>query len=319
MVDCYKVSADKLKVHVLEAIILSKDVVKLGYGIKEDVVSIIKAAGATQPVEEDGDPVREKQKAKLKYTTNEWIDLRVLHGELINPRGTNLGLKDLTSSLLGCTMKKELQCSSWGDRPLQEAQLDYAALDAACLLDLWDKMLERLISKDKASYLSALDCAAYIQNLRFEMFKLRRGTGKQQNYGGGTGGRGKGKGKRNHHTRRNKGSPGRGNVEYQEECHIPNSLKMKVSTWFNKNEKRKFICDEMLEGLAKQLRSCGIDTEVAVRSQDYEEQIDLKSRQIQALKSQGMSIVEEVREFKQWTRQLLVKAECRNGAQHSEC
>merc|ERR1712232_766365 len=44
------------------------------------------------------------------------------------------------------------------------------------------------------------------------------------------------------------------------------SLRESVSTWFDEGEERRFICDEMLEGLAKQLRSCGIDCQMVTNA-----------------------------------------------------
>ena len=47
-----------------------------------------------------------------------------------------LGLSVAAVRLLGAPLDKTEQCSTWGQRPLRTAQLEYAALDAAVLIDL---------------------------------------------------------------------------------------------------------------------------------------------------------------------------------------
>ncbi|GFH17154.1 3'-5' exonuclease domain-containing protein [Haematococcus lacustris] len=44
--------------------------------------------------------------------------------------------------VLGRPLDKSMQCSDWAARPLTQAQLQYAATDAACLLALHDALLD---------------------------------------------------------------------------------------------------------------------------------------------------------------------------------
>ena len=46
-------------------------------------------------------------------------------------------LNNVMSTVLDVSLEKSYQCSAWGDRPLSQGQLVYAANDAACLLDLF--------------------------------------------------------------------------------------------------------------------------------------------------------------------------------------
>eukprot|EP00928_Gymnodinium_smaydae_P038213 TRINITY_DN2639_c0_g2_i1.p1 TRINITY_DN2639_c0_g2~~TRINITY_DN2639_c0_g2_i1.p1 ORF type:complete len:795 (-),score=76.53 TRINITY_DN2639_c0_g2_i1:132-2516(-) len=48
------------------------------------------------------------------------------------------GLKGLVANILKRRLDKTEQCSDWSARPLTESQLDYAALDAHCLLQVWE-------------------------------------------------------------------------------------------------------------------------------------------------------------------------------------
>ena len=51
------------------------------------------------------------------------------------------GLKRVAEQWLRRSVDKTLQCSDWDARPLSAAQLQYAATDAAVLLDLADAMM----------------------------------------------------------------------------------------------------------------------------------------------------------------------------------
>ena len=53
------------------------------------------------------------------------------------------GLADTVFQVLGFKMDKAMQCSSWSDRPLSEAQLYYAAKDAIVLHSLYERIASR--------------------------------------------------------------------------------------------------------------------------------------------------------------------------------
>jgi hypothetical protein len=56
------------------------------------------------------------------------------------------GLSKLCLREFGEGVSKEQQCSDWAQRPLSAAQIDYAALDAAVLIQLCDALVERASS-----------------------------------------------------------------------------------------------------------------------------------------------------------------------------
>jgi hypothetical protein len=53
-------------------------------------------------------------------------------------KGQTKGLSKLCASCLGRPLCKIWQMSNWGRRPLRDDQIVYAALDAYCLIPLWD-------------------------------------------------------------------------------------------------------------------------------------------------------------------------------------
>ena len=50
------------------------------------------------------------------------------------------GLAGLTERLLGAPLNKYNQCSDWSQRPLQDSQIKYAALDAHVSIELYNKL-----------------------------------------------------------------------------------------------------------------------------------------------------------------------------------
>lgn len=70
------------------------------------------------------------------------------------------GLSKLCVRQLGGGINKELQCSDWALRPLSDAQLRYASLDASVLVDLFDSLLAMVLrGSAKAVSLEALQAA----------------------------------------------------------------------------------------------------------------------------------------------------------------
>jgi len=75
------------------------------------------------------------------------IDIQKLFG---GPKGQLPSLKTCAAQFSNVPLSKEQQCSEWGKRPLSEAQLNYAGLDAAILLILLAEHL-RSMAGDQTS------------------------------------------------------------------------------------------------------------------------------------------------------------------------
>merc|ERR1712079_19715 len=76
------------------------------------------------------------------------------------------GMRGLVSKVLGKRLDKNQQCSNWAARPLSQEQLSYAALDAHCLIQLWDVLQPQLQNIDVAASITNLvrqETAAHMQ------------------------------------------------------------------------------------------------------------------------------------------------------------
>ncbi|PWA40056.1 3'-5' exonuclease domain-containing protein [Artemisia annua] len=65
----------------------------------------------------------------------------------------NKSLSSICHELLGISLSKELQCSDWSLRPLTDQQKTYAALDALCLIQIFNVFLHRLLNEDTHQYI----------------------------------------------------------------------------------------------------------------------------------------------------------------------
>lgn len=58
---------------------------------------------------------------------------------------TNQNLANLAKLCIGKKLDKSNQFSNWAQRPLRKEQLQYAALDAYCLLEIYDVIRKQLV------------------------------------------------------------------------------------------------------------------------------------------------------------------------------
>ncbi|KAL0047260.1 hypothetical protein WJX82_011031 [Trebouxia sp. C0006] len=117
----------------LQGLLRNAKVLKVGYGLVHDLWAIAAALG------DEG--------LGCVAVVEPQLDVGTLHRQLHKAHVPGIakvvgkGLSALTQAQLSMPLDKSLQCSTWGLRPLTQTQVEYAALDALCLLMLLDNMI----------------------------------------------------------------------------------------------------------------------------------------------------------------------------------
>ncbi|XP_062699607.1 exonuclease mut-7 homolog [Aedes albopictus] len=190
----------------------------------------------------------------------------------------NQNLANLVRLCLGKKLDKSNQFSNWAKRPLRKEQLRYAALDAFCLLEIYEAIERQLthIQLDPNEILNALLNDVRPNN---DGGSTRR-TGWSQDGSSSSS-------RRNHRDRHKKrlahssgdANSGNSSRNYQNH-HLSHQNRPKAKGVGSREQQPfpgpntksvlvsevRFVCDRMLEGLAKMLRRFGIDT-VAIRNE----------------------------------------------------
>ncbi|KAF7830745.1 exonuclease mut-7-like protein [Senna tora] len=124
----------------LRDMLASPDILKLGFRFKQDLIYL-----SSTFCSQGCDPGFDKVDPYLDIT-NVYNHLQhKKHG-----RSTSKQTKSLSTicgEVLGFSLSKELQCSDWSQRPLTEEQITYAAMDAHCLLEIFNVFQEKIVKE----------------------------------------------------------------------------------------------------------------------------------------------------------------------------
>lgn len=131
--DCIELKTSFQFIYFFYNFFKSKDIMKIGHSFHSDLCVI-----------------------KTSFKIENFETNRVINIERLICGKQTMGLARMAESLLQKSICKLEQTSCWRNRPLRRAQLHYAALDAAALLKLYDKLLsdENVICKLNPSTLS---------------------------------------------------------------------------------------------------------------------------------------------------------------------
>lgn len=100
----------------LQNLLRSGSIIKVGFGFREDIRIL-----------------QETLKVKLE-------PCKLIEIDSLDKSNKKLGLRGMVQAHLGKEFCKFNQVSSWFQRPLRKSQLHYAALDAAVMIPLWEKL-----------------------------------------------------------------------------------------------------------------------------------------------------------------------------------
>jgi uncharacterized protein with PIN domain len=236
----------------------NKKVIKIGYGFTHDIKMVAQSFVSLH----DSDLFRQTV-IDLGYLVNSLIQLNC---PLFNNKSAEENMKDgseitkerglseLVRLCLGRPLNKSEQISNWEKRPLRKSQLNYAALDAYCLVEIFDYFLAKLNElKINYDFSKSLGKKHKHNNAVAQLLKADKKEKKKEEFG---------------------------SVEHVEDLaqklHLDEIHKFE-NTNYKINESRitpsdlRVVCDNMLGGLGKELRRCGVDTIILENEKDHTE------------------------------------------------
>ncbi|XP_075550708.1 exonuclease mut-7 homolog isoform X1 [Dermacentor variabilis] len=117
-------------------VLSSNEILKLGFGIAEDLKLLSETIKCPESkVHNVVDLCSFVEKLRCDYPN--------LMKPVVPKERGHKGLSELTRILLGLPLNKDEQCSDWENRPLRQSQMKYAALDAFCLLQVYEELYKR--------------------------------------------------------------------------------------------------------------------------------------------------------------------------------
>ncbi|MCO5591916.1 hypothetical protein L7F22_045909 [Adiantum nelumboides] len=132
----------------LKNMLVSPTVLKLGFKFKQDLVNLSKSFPGP-----DSHSCFDK--------VDPYLDIGKLFLELCGWDGipsNSMSLAAICEQVVGYTLCKDLQCSNWEHRPLTAEQQVYAAADAHCLLVIYDIMKSKGLEDQRHSAESVKAC-----------------------------------------------------------------------------------------------------------------------------------------------------------------
>ena len=206
------------------------------------------------------------------------VDVKHLFTKLWHMRAPGLhgtckdkGLSVVLETVLGMTLDKSLQCSDWGQRPLTDEQILYAANDASCLLDLFMSacyMYDGKVAAERGQGTYCMSTLAVLHDTTIDTYLAhtcvsefgqewtwsRYGkllTSKRSAFWN------------NHQVVGTAQRMSGGKKKKKKKRIVQGGILPENVPWDMETGQAKFICDVMLEGLAKQLRLWGVDCEMS--------------------------------------------------------
>ncbi|XP_024962088.1 exonuclease mut-7 homolog isoform X2 [Cynara cardunculus var. scolymus] len=135
--------------HLLRDVFLSPHILKLGFRFKQDLL-YLSSTFRSQGCDSGFDRVEP------------FLDIATIYSHLHHKQTTRKtkvtkSLSFICEELLGMSLSKELQCSDWSLRPLTKDQRTYAAIDALCLIEIFNVFQLRVLKEGAFRNLTELD------------------------------------------------------------------------------------------------------------------------------------------------------------------
>ncbi|URE01430.1 hypothetical protein MUK42_09162 [Musa troglodytarum] len=231
----------------------SSSVIKLGFRFKQDLVYLSSTFSANG--------------CDLGFDRVEpFMDITSIYHHLKNPTMGKKHPKDTKSlaaickEVLNVSLSKELQCSDWSRRPLSEQQILYAAADAYYLLEIFDVFQQKIIAEGKSQpsppgqkfIATVIEKEIISESSSNKLFTECCESSDMESD------------RKPRTSRRKEKKQSSGNAKHKEKLTCDGDWQG-PPPWdvsFGGDGSPKFLCDVMIEGLAKHLRCVGIDAAI---------------------------------------------------------
>ncbi|XP_068770474.1 exonuclease mut-7 homolog isoform X1 [Struthio camelus] len=249
--------------HFIQRLYLDPAITKLGYGMSGDLNSLAATCSALKDMDKQSQGVvdlltvdKQLQKSSIDWKKS-GRKVNVLSPEPSCEdrafRQPERGLSLLVQHVLGKPLDKTEQLSNWEKRPLREEQILYAASDAYCLLEVYEKLC-----KDPASFGLSSNLTESLMGKPSIKPRAKKQLNKQEV----------------------SSSSGQQCKGFDEEASCsPDPISPKEFS---------VVCDNMLQGLGRYLRCLGVDVRILENEDDHRKAAEIARQEGRVILTSGL-------------------------------
>ncbi|NXO22423.1 MUT7 Exonuclease, partial [Cisticola juncidis] len=234
--------------HFIQMLYADAAITKLGYGMSGDLSSLAATCSALKGMDKQMQSV-----VDLLAVDKQKVDgLSPEHSHKKKGlRQPEKGLSLLVQHVLGKPLDKREQLSNWEKRPLREEQILYAASDAYCLLEIYERLC-----KDPESF--GLDLKEILVGKQSKKPRAKKQLNKQE-------------------------APSPSGQECQGPRTEPSQPPAPISP-----QEFSVVCDNMLQGLGRYLRCLGVDVQLLDNEDDHRKAAEIARQEGRIILTSGL-------------------------------
>ncbi|XP_075026297.1 exonuclease mut-7 homolog isoform X4 [Calonectris borealis] len=249
--------------HFIQMLYSDAAITKLGYGMSGDLSSLAATWSALKDTDKQAQGVvdlltvdKQLQKSSMDWKKGGWKVDVLSPEQSYEDRGfrqPEKGLSLLVQHVLGKPLDKTEQLSNWEKRPLREEQILYAASDAYCLLEIYEKLC-----KDPASFGLSSDLTGSLVGKPSIKPRAKKQLNKQE-------------------VPSPSGQQCKGSKKETSCPSAPISPK-----------EFSVVCDNMLQGLGRYLRCLGVDVRMLENEDDHRKAAEIARQEGRVILTSGL-------------------------------
>ncbi|XP_030142810.3 exonuclease mut-7 homolog isoform X2 [Taeniopygia guttata] len=244
--------------HFIQMLYSDATITKLGYGMSGDLSSLAATCSTLKDTEKQMQGVVDLLAVDKQLQWGK--DSRKVDGlspehshEQRGVRQPEKGLSLLVQHVLGKPLDKTEQLSNWEKRPLREEQILYAASDAYCLLEIYERLC-----KDPESFGLGSDLTDSLVGKQSKKPRAKKQLNKQE-----------------------APSPS------EQECQGPRTEPPRPSAPISPQE-FSVVCDNMLQGLGRYLRCLGVDVRLLNNEDEHRKAAEIARQEGRVILTSGL-------------------------------